>query len=1052
MKKYLLIFLLTLFSSVLLAQNRQVSGVVRDETGYELPGVSIIVKGTTNGTVSDISGKFVIMANEGDILIFSFIGMKRQEMPIGKKSTLDIVLKADVEMLDEVVAVGYGSLSKRDITGSVAKVTSSDLEGQKASSVEQLLQGRVAGVNILGGSGSPGESMNIRIRGANSLLGNNSPLYVIDGMPIESNNLLAGDVTQGADISMNANILSFIDPNTIESIEVLKDASSTAIYGSKGANGVIIITTKKATSTVATIEVMSRTTLSSVEKYIEIEKPWEFAKNHLDYVRSMGQNYPTFNGSEYYGLYYPTPDEIKNNPDKYGVDWQKEIFRDAVTQENSVSIRGKSGVTDYSLSYSRLNDQGVLLETSYQRNSINANLNSSLFNERLSISSNLTITKANGSNKPSAGNIGFSDGVVLSALQYNNVFPVYDENGNYFNRNQNATTGTTEILNHPLAYIYETTNRTDITLLLLSFRATYKLSKDLTFTSTVNNRFSESTHEVYLPTSVAQGSSVHGMGGKSWNNVSYFLNENYLNYNKKIGTNHSLKAVLGYSYEQSKYKDLSVSASRFPLDDLAISDISSGEIQNTPKDNYVNSQLVSTYGRINYSLKDRYLLTFTGRADGSSKFGTNNKWAFFPSGALAWRVSQESFMSSTKKQISDLKLRASYGRSGSQAISPYQSLPRVSTVGYYYGSTFNTGFSYSDVKNANLKWETTDTWDIGMDLKLFDQRINVVVDLYKKETKDLLWVYQAARETGFNTGIVNLGHINNKGFELSVEAIPVKTNKFSWTTGVNYSQNRSKIIELTNPASSDDFLLGPAILGGKMFPNVFQEGQPVGMFYGWIEDGVIQTQEEADALKYELGANLPVPGELKFRDLSGPEGKPDGIVDNHDRTIIGNPNPKFTMNWNNNFKFKVWKLGFNFIFVNDFDIYNISGAQLNISAGNKVETRASNDRWTPFYPSNKYPKTYSRLSVNFMTDRYLEDGTYLRLKTLYLSRDFWLAKKTTWIKAVNVNFSVNNVFTLTNYTGYNPDVNSYNSSEKINWDNGALPSVRSFSLTVKATF
>jgi TonB-linked SusC/RagA family outer membrane protein len=1046
MKKYILIFISTLLSSILLAQSKQISGCIKDVNGNTIPGVSIVVKGTTKGTVSDLSGNFAIKVNDGDVLMFSFIGMKKQEVTVGKKSIINIVMNPANELLEEIVVLGYGNMSKKDITGSVSKITSKDFEGQHTTTADQILQGRIAGVQVIGG-GTPGNAMKVQIRGANSLLGDNSPLYVVDGVPITSGSTTASNGLENLGSSQNSNIMSLLDPSQIESIDVLKDASATAIYGSQGANGVVMITTKKGVTSKPTITVSSDITFNTVAKYIQIETPWQFAESWNEIRQTYPGNF-TYNGkTTALGVYWPSVDEIKNNPDKWGVDWQKEIFKNSITQQYTFSVSQKIANTNYNISVSNLNDPGVLMDTYFKRTNFSTNLNSSLWDNRLTYGANVYYSISNGSNKSSAGNSQFNRGVVNTALYYNNIFPVYNADGTFYSLNEDPNNPAAGYRSHPINYIKNTKDISDSKYFIFAGYAELRILKNLKLKSTINNVLNNSSREGYWPNTVWRGATTNGFGSKTSIETSKMVYENYLTYDVKIKGS-SLNAVAGFSYQEDKYINLGVSSSNFPSNDFDIKDISSGQTPYPSTDSYVYSQLLSYYGRLNYNIKNRYLLTFTGRADGSSKFGANNKWGYFPSGAFAWRVTEEKFMKNIAEQVSNLKLRASYGLTGSQAISPYQSMAKMGAVGYYFGDTYTTGYAYNSVQNPNLRWETTKTFNVGMDLGLLKNKINIIVDWYDKNTEDLLWQYQMARETGFDIGVVNLGNISNSGLEIAISGSPVKNNSIEWNSALTYTRNKNKVVEFINPASSYDIVLGAPLWGDKIYPNVFMEGQPLGMFYGWKTNGILQTQAEANALTYNNGWASAVPGEYKFVDVSGPNGTPDGIIDNYDRTLIGNPNPDFLLNWNNSIQYKNFTLNLNFNCVYGGDIFNITGAQLNENRG-YVGAAASNDSWSPFNPTNAYRKIRDDGKWDAaMLDRYIEDGTYLRLKTLSLGYKLNV-KKGSLINWINFNMAVNNAFTISKYTGYNPDVSDYNSNVSKNFDSGGAPTVRAYTFSVK---
>jgi TonB-linked SusC/RagA family outer membrane protein len=992
------------------AQNKTVSGTVKDGTGVGLPGVSILIKGTTRGTTSDVNGKFSIPIDDSEsILSFSFIGFKSKELPVGSQSNLEIVMEEDAATLEEVVVIGYGEAKKGDVTGSVAQLRGNQLNRTPSSSMDQLLQGKIAGVQVVTSSGQPGAGATIRIRGVSSLNGQQSPLVVVDGFPMGD----AGNLKQ-------------INPEDIESIEVLKDASSAAIYGSRGANGVIMVTTKKARAGVPRITFSSLNTISTLAIKPDV---WRDATEEAIYANEAALNGGTpanqlpYLGEERGGVYYPSIAELRgldpNNPKwPYNTDWVKKVYRKPFSQSYTLSVDGGSEDTKYSVSGNYYKEEGLAIKNYYDRYNGRFNLNQKI-SKSISAGTNifLTYTKNNGQQ--------------LGAGR-SRIFPVYDSTGNYFRLN-NLDFG------NPIAVANEVLNTTRTTDILATIFANVKITDWLQFRTQLSTKYGNSVQDVYEPRTVTfRGYENVGFGAIYNYNNNELLSENYLTINKELGTDHKINVVGGFSVQKYYTKWSNLTAGNFPNDNLKNENLNSAQKQIVNNPPVESPRLDSWYGRANYTFKDRYLFTFTGRADGSTKFGANNKWAFFPSGAIAWKVNEESFMSSSET-FSDLKLRASYGLSGNQGLPPYRSLERFGTGRYFTGSGFETGFGpglpgtpnqqnirlTGGLGNKSLKWETTNTLDIGMDLGLFSQRITVTADYYVKKTKDLLRIRSVAPSAGYDEQWVNDGTLENRGFELGVNANVVSKGDFEWNVGGIYSMNRNKV---TAMGESNLVQTGDYIEMLRQNINYFIVGQPVNAFYGFKTDGIIQTTEEGQTAGLTGGEALP--GEIKYVDR-----EKDGDVDSDDRTVIGNPNPDFIYSFNTNVKYKGFDLTAQLYGVQGNDVLDLQ----------KMTPSRQVMRWTADNPSNEYPRANNTRGYR-ASDFFVTDGSFLRIQNVTIGYSIPQGK-IKGVKSIRIYLSGNNLYTFTKFNhGFDPEV----ATNGINY--GGYPRPRAYSLGLNVGF
>lgn len=1011
------------------AQNtKTITGTITNNTGEPLVGASVVVKGSAEGVSSDSKGEFKIVAPANATLVFSHVGYVLQEISVKDKTTLHISLMPNSNELSQVVVIGYGTVKKSDLTGSVVSVKAEDLKDVPVTSFDQALQGRAAGVQVTQLSGKPGAETSIRIRGTTSINAGNEPLYVIDGMLVNSD---AGDMSVGVTLGPRIGALSAINPNDIESIEILKDASATAIYGSRGANGVVIITTKRGKAGKGTVTLDSYYGLQDIAHEVKVLNAEQFA-NFVNDAKFAANQTPVYVNPKNLGV---------------GTDWQGALFRRAPMASYQISFSGGDDKTKYAISGGYFDQDGIIIHSNFKRYSFRANLDREL-SKRMTVGTSITYARTSSEGVlTNAGTI--VPGVVTAALLFNPILPIYDStvNGGYTYENDRGT-----ILGNPIADAKEYNSVTKNSRFIGNVYARYKLTNDLELKSSFGIDAFNDDEASFGPnflkrTQASNGeASVGNVNGLTW------LNENTLTYNKSWREKHRINAVAGFTMQKFNNESLFAYAFGFPDGRTGYHNIAVAENPQTPVNNESQWTLVSYIGRVNYTLSDKYLFTLTGRIDGSSKFSEGNKYGYFPSGAFAWRVSKEKFMDKVYA-VSDLKLRISYGVIGNQAIAPYQSL---SLVGPYGQGVFNssagsevyTGMEPLSYANKNLKWESTKQFDVGFDLGLFKQRITLTADYYSKLTYDLLLSTPIPTTSGFSSTLLNVGNIQNKGVDIALHTINT-TGALEWSSSFNFSLNRN---EVTNLNTETDILLLNASL--------LRKGQPIGTFYGYIFDGIFQSDEEAAKSPVLVGqeptspnpASIAKAGDRKYRDING-----DGKIDANDRTILGSAQPKFTFGFSNNLSYKNFDLSFFFQGSQGNKMANFNSySLLNFTGQNNVLAEAALNRWTPENPGNKYPRALASgsLDVGIFSSAIVEDASYIRLKNVTLS--YTLPRKILQklkIQNIKVYISGSNLWTLTNYTGYDPEANTYGQSTTlIGIDNGGYPQSKIYQAGLTVSF
>lgn len=731
---------------------RIIKGTILDATGMPVIGANVMVKGTTNGTITDMDGKFSLEVDKNAILVVSYIGYANQEIKVGNQNTLSITMKEDAEALDELVVVGYGTVKKSDLTGSVGSVSMEDVNKVGITSADRALQGQVAGVQVNARSGQPGESMMIRVRGGNSLSGGNEPLYVIDGMPVEG-------------------MSSDINPEDILSMEVLKDASSTAIYGSRGANGVVMITTKRGKEGKTTVDYNGYIGVSQLRKKLDLlEKD--------DYIAMV--NEVSVNDGN--GILI-TPEQAALLPNN---DWQDLAYQTALTHSHQFSVSGGNDKTKVYSSLNYMNQEGIIKGSNYNRFALRINGDQKITDK---ISLNASVAYSYGTQNTANSNADGYGAIAYTAMVMPPIQEIKDEYGNYTVFSGTPWGGTNPV---GMAELYK--NQNINSRLLANLSLSWDIIEGLNFRVNAGAEVVASESDRYIPIGLSAGGQLDGDASKSKSNYYTLINENILTYNKTFNDIHALNVMGGITFQSYEYNSLSGSGTGFLRDVYETNNLGVAMTPGIPSSGYSDYRMASFLGRVNYGLMDRYLLTVTARYDGSSKFSKNHKFAFFPSAALAWRVSEEGFMKDME-WWSNFKVRTSVGQTGNQSISPYQTFARLGTSSPVFGNGKVIGFGLSSIANDDLKWETTTQTDLGIDLGFLDNRINFAFDYYWKQTRDLLYSATLPPSSGFSSMLRNIGRIDNKGFEISINTVNMK-GKVNWTTSLNISSNKSIVKDL----------------------------------------------------------------------------------------------------------------------------------------------------------------------------------------------------------------------------------------------------------------
>jgi TonB-dependent starch-binding outer membrane protein SusC len=990
-------------ANVVLAQGHSVSGRVLDEKGDGVPGASVTVKGTQQGTLTAVDGTYSIEAAANGTLVFSFVGYLREEVGIANRTKLDVSLKVDTKALDEVVVVGYGTQRKIETTGSIASVKASDLVQTPVANIAQGLQARVAGLQINQNSGAPGGNISVRVRGTNSINGSSEPLYVIDGIQISN----GGGIT---DVSP----LSTINPNDIESVEVLKDASASAIYGARAANGVILITTKRGKNGATRVTFDSYYGTQKVNKTLPVLNAAEFAQLENE----------TFKNT-----YYPNPASLGE-----GVNWQNLIFRKAPIQNHQLSINGGTEKTQLALSLNYFDQQGTFIGSGFKRYSYRLNLDHRVSKAIKIGTSILGSYSINNGIQTGGTNIG-DGGAVLSsvlgaAIGAPPTLQPYRADGTIFPFGEQAGGQYREVVN-PLNFAAGL-NKRSIKRTLVNLYGEANLFKGLTYRASFNADQRGELYDGYSPRSIVNKSDLNdnsGSGSKSNANYLALLHESILTYSTAIAKDHTLKATAVFGTQIELSNSNTINATGFP-NDATKNEALQLALTRTVSSSRSSQRLDSYMARVNYGFKDRFFVDLTARVDGSSKFGANHKYGVFPAVSAAYRIIDENFM----KQItwlSDLKLRASYGITGNAGgINPYQSLSTAAATGsdYMINHTYVTGINPNGIANPDLRWERSAQTNIGVDISLLNNRVSFIADVYHKKTNDLLYVKTLPLSSGYGNITGNYASLQNKGLELAVNA-RILNGAFKWDVSANTTINRNKVLNLDGGVTNETFVTTYTIL---------KVGEPLGLFKTYVFDGINQTGESIlPGYDGRLGGQ-------KVKDLTG-----DKTITAADQTIVGNPNPKFIYGFSTNMSFKGFDFGVFLSGSQGNDIYNASRLSFENPLGQRNLLKGVVNRWTPTNPNNQYVSPFQggRLPI---TNYVVENGSYLRCKNMTLG---YTLPKFKGVQGIRIYVSTNNLFTITKYSGFDPEVNTYAGSNTVTGvDNFVYPQAKSFLGGIQVTF
>lgn len=1018
-----------------LAQTIKVTGKVTDQAGEPLPGVGVFVDGTTNGTFTDGNGAYTIRAHENDVLTFSFLSFETLHEPIQGRKVIDVSMKPDRNILEESVVIGYGSMRRSDLTGSVSSVSAKAIEDYKTGSVLAALGGQIAGVNIISADGTPGADFDIKIRGVGTVNGDSSPLFIVDGFEVDN--------------------ISYLANQDIKSIEVLKDASASAIYGARAANGVVLVTTKDGRDGRPEISYNGSASYRILADRLEVLSPYEFVKLQLE-----------LNPSRYGTRYFQTGEDGWGEPwrfqsmDDYlnvpGINWQNEAFRPTWSQNHEVSVMGGNQITRYTASFSHFDEDGIFRGSGYRKDAARIKFNQKIFKWLTfdgAINYTNTLKRGVGTGGSTLSNIiqyRPTGGLTTSdhMLRYNATDPILDELGmgssNYFN----------PILN---AEKVDQTQRIDQWVANGSLN--FQIIKGLSFKTTGSYNTLFRRDDSFFREGSQQATRTAGPYGSSRNtrNLRWSMS-NVLTYQSVFDEIHHINAILGHetSYEMNEW--VHAEATDFPLDELGVNNLGMGALPSVVNSSKRDKRRLSFFARGFYNYKDRYMVTATLRADASTVFAAHNKWGFFPSFAAAWTISNEPFMRDAH-WLSNLKLRAGWGTVGNDRISSYLSLDLLSASKYGLGGKQVTVLTPTHLPNANLKWEGATTTNIGLDASLFKERINLTVDAFIKDSKDLLLAQSLALVTGFSSQWQNVGKLRNKGVEITLKTININKRYFSWTTDFNISFIRNSLEAL---ADGSDYLLSRSGFNSNFssYDYMAKVRKPIGNMYGYVFDGVYQAsdfnltpdgklllKEGIPDISSHAGVSV-APGFVKYKDIDG-----DGVITTDDRTIIGNGQPDGYGGLANSFRLYGFDLSFMLQFSAGGDLYN---AQRMWSTQSRLENQnflaEVADRWTTTNASNKVPSANGYVAYDVYS-RFIEDGSFMRLKNLTLG--YTLPASLTrkfYVSHLRVYSTAQNLFCLTGYSGYDPEVSTLSSNLMPGFDWGAYPRSKTFTFGIEVKF
>ena len=987
MKKRLLIFLLCAFSFQLANAQKSITGKVTDNNGYAIPGVSIQIKGTSIGAITNFDGEYSLtLPNDDVFIVFSYLGMTTREFKYIGQPTLNVVLEEEVNRLNEIVVVGYSEVKKGDITGSISSIKDSLIAVNKTPNLFDAIQGRIAGVNITSQSGEPGASVTFNVRGSNSVFSAGSPLFIIDGVQIDVNEGEVASAGVGSVARMDP--LATLNPLDIESLEVLKDASATAMFGSRGANGVIIITTKSGKKGKMTLDFTSSLGVSETTKKIDVINPDEY----LIYreLRDPGNNFTnvTTGGA---------PRDFSSIASR---NWQDEALKTAMFQNHFISVRGGLEKSNYSASLGLVEQEGIIVNNNYRRYNGSFKITHQQTDKlKLGFTINSAMTESTGVANSGGGGDEFNGVVQFIVIANPWELPDLDDADLFGNANFIS----------PLSLINEAEKKMKFTRTFGSIFGEYDFSKELKFRTQAGATITGSKLQEFHSSNSLFGFRWNGRAVVRQVETSSYNISSTLRYMKTFNKKHWVNVLVGAEAASYIWESFFNDVTGFENQSLGFNNIGLGQVFNDYGTSALPSNRISYFTSANYTLKGKYLFTANFRADASDRFGPENRWGHFRGGAFAWNAHKEKFIKNLIPQVNELKLRASYGQTGNERIPPFTFAGGMENAFYASNDNLSFGLAPSSLENPALKWETTSQFDVGLDVGLFNDRIHLTADYYNKQTTDMLINAPVPAQSGFNSQWQNLGALENKGFEFSISTVNISKPNFRWTTDFNISFNRNKVKDLGNV----EFI--PTIINGGWInnPGRVLVGQPVGIMYGYVFEGIHQEGNTQGA----------IPGTMKYKDLND-----DGFIDDaNDRTVIGDSNPLHVGGFNNSFTMKNFTFSFFFQWSFGNDVFNAAKLRTNgLQPFMNITRDYYENAWTAENQSNIAP-AFGRID-QVASSYFVEDASFLRLKTVNLSYDFPAESlKNTGINGISLFLSANNLFTFTNYSGFDPEVVSNNS-------------------------
>ena len=1017
---YVLLAAMLCMTSVVQAQILIKGKVSHAEDGEALVGATVRIKGQTSGAFTDETGSFQIQVVDRDaILLVSYVGFTTQEIRVGDQNNMMVLLEPEVNSLEEVVITAYGLTRRGDLTGSIGTLQGATIDEVPVVGVDQALQGRVAGVNVISSNGQPGGGVSVRVRGPSSINSNNQPLYVIDGIPVETQDLQIpgqfGTPASGGLGGQKGNTMSSINFTDVESIQVLKDASATALYGSRAANGVILITTKRGKYG------------QGPQLDVHISRGVTEVFDLMDMLNAQ-QYKELVNESRINGGREPFTDDFFGTAD---TDWQDQIFKQADIQRYDFSLKGGTANTRYFASVSVDDQEGTMIGTDFQRISGRLNLDTRI-SEKLSFG---TSTMVSLTNEDIQANDNFIIGPYYAAFRARPDLPVRNEDGSFTALNT---------ADHPVAAAVGYNNNFQTMRVLASVFGIYEITSNLRLKSSIAADYTNMIQDQFWNSTTLGGNLFgNGYAQRGTNEFRSVVFENTLDYNVKFGEKHDVGLLLGSAFQRDNRRSIIASATGFPNDVLntfasAATPLAVGGIG-------TERALTSFFGRLNYNFDNRFIITANIRADGSSRFGNDNRWGFFPSAAVAWRISNEQFLEGNNV-IDELKIRASWGLTGNDRVGNFASLGLFSSSvnGVPFAYAGQGGVAPSQIENAALQWETTEQIDVGLDFALFDNRLSGSVDFYWRNSQDILLQAPVPRNSGFNSVNLNIGEMENVGVDISLQGDIIRSNNFTWTLGGNINFNDNEIVKLVN---------GEDIAATGFNQSIIREGEDLGSFFGWEVAGIFQTQEEVNALNetsptgvYQTSGTAP--GDFRYRDING-----DGVINNDDRTILGSAQYEFMGGVTNSISLYGFTLDAFFQFVQGNEVFNLTAREVYFQRNLNNSVTDALNRWTPTDTDTDVARVawgdpnQNRRNSSF----FVEDGSYIRLRQLRLAYSFpdlWFENN--FVRNLTLYVQGNNLITITDYSGVDPEVNTFsgNVSTAQGVDNSTYPGGKTYTVGI----